>query len=396
MATNPYGWAGPSSNGGSLGNRETAIDRRTGEVFQGQVQQGSAGAPPTDRNDSYYKNQLNQPAGPYAPTSAQYQQGMNQFMTASAASNQPNSMDQYNRFSNQMSISAAGDRSRDPSGMPSTGTDPRGRDPSYPPPPFQYSQPSMENIYSSFPGGVTSDGSFDQNFWRDQKSAGAYQAYSQNMMQPLMNYYLQATGQDFQNQYNAATLNEQMRLNDMQHALAMNADSREAQALQAQMGWNERDFMEAQRQFNQQQSMTQQELDLQRQMGTGRLDLDRQIAQNQYGLGGRELDIQEQLGQGRLNLDQLLGTGRLDLDRMTAEGQLGLGRDSLELERLLGTGRLGLDTELGQGRLALDRNALEQEAQLMRERMANEMMQSRMAAFGRSQAPNFRAMNSWR
>ncbi len=217
--------------------------------------------------------------------------------------------------------------------------------------PFNYSPPSMSDTFSGFLGGSVPSGDFNEDFWRSQKSAGAFQAYSQNLMQPLMNYYLQNAGQQFQNAYNQATLNEQIRLNNLQNALAQAASGREERALAANLGFNERDFAEAQRQFNQ-----------------------------RFGLDERELALQRQLGMGRLGLDR----DSLALQRELGMGELGLGRE-----------RLGLDTRRLNLEDAYRYAALQQEADLMRQRLANELTQSRYAAFGRSQAPSFRMMNTF-
>jgi hypothetical protein len=107
--------------------------------------------------------------------------------------------------------------------------------------------------------------------------------------------------------------------------------------------------------------LDQNRLALEELLGTGRLDLDRE-------LGVRRMALEELLGTGRLDLDRELGRGqlaigqgqlaneqaRIALERFLGEGNLALGRERLGLEGELGRGRLGLDTELGRGRLSLD------------------------------------------
>ena len=160
--------------------------------------------------------------------------------------------------------------------------------------------------------------------------------------------------------------------------------------------------------------------------------------QNQYGLGQRQLENEWQLGSGnlarewqkqgndyaiaqqRVNLDQMLGSGQItnqqyanETARLDAQNQYALGQGQQEMEWQLGSGNLARQWQqmaneyaLGQGQLnfqntgqgldeAYRRSALQQEAELTRQRLQNEMTQSRYSAFGRAQAPNARAQMSW-
>lgn len=275
-----------------------------------------------------------------------------------------------------------------------------------------------DNPFNFF-GGV--DNVTNGDFWRSNKNAGAYQAYSQNFLQPMYNAWLAGDAQAFNQYYNERALGMQDWMNQQQNQLAWSGDTRENQALQAQLRFNERDFAANQERWGQEYGLNMQDantreqamrneyllgtgnIDLQRQLGMGNIDLQRQLglgdqdirrlqSQREFELGGRAATTAE----GQLALQRELGTGELGLsrDRFGLEGELG--RGNLSLQQELGRGGLALDTQRFQSDAAYRNAALAQEAALMRERIASDERNAAMNAFGRSQTPAFRQMNAWR
>lgn len=301
-------------------------------------------------------------------------------------------------------------------------------------PPSYFSYGGPPGLPSQFEGPASVPGSYN-----DKDARAKWNSWSNNYLQPMLDYQLRAGDQSFTQGYNQATLAEQQWMNRMQNALAWQGNQRENKSLGLQEQWNNRDYAENVRRFNQEQALAQlqntqqyglanraqnlselqntqqyglaqQNYGLQAELGRGGLNLqNRQFAeqqaqnQRQYGLDTRGMNLQEELGRGGLNLQNR----QFDYTQREGDRRFGLDQSRFGLESELGRGNLALQQELGRGQLGLDtrrfasdedyRNrALQQEADLMKQRMANEMTQSRYASFGRSQAPNFRAMNSWR
>lgn len=267
------------------------------------------------------------------------------------------------------------------------------------PPPAMFNYTPMTS-YAPFDMTYRGDGTMrlfpesmiDPSSFSEKDARMMWESYSGNVMQPYINFLLQADAQRYNQAYNAQALGLQAWANIMENELAYRGADREDRAMAMSERFNVRDFEESVRRFDAEQAYARDRLGLDRDLGMGRLGLDRELGMGRLGLD-------RELGMGQL----ALGRDRLGLERELGMGQLGLSRDRLGLERELGMGQLGIDRD----RLGLDTrrfeaddkfrySQLQQEADLMRERMANEMTQSRYQAFGRSQAPQFRQMASWR
>jgi hypothetical protein len=128
-------------------------------------------------------------------------------------------------------------------------------------------------------------------------------------------------------------------------------------------------------------------LALQGELGRGNLANDsrrvgnegRQI-DNNYNIANRDLALQDKLGTGQLGATNFAN----DTARLTANNQMTLGQGQLSYQdRALSTDD------------AYKRAALAQEDALTKQKLQNDMTQSRYAAFGRASAPNARAARSW-
>lgn len=263
-------------------------------------------------------------------------------------------------------------------------------------------------------------------------------SYSDNFLQPYLNYDLQKGDQAFNQQYGQWNANEQFRLNNFNMGLQgantnLNYAAFNAGLGQAQAGLEQNQFGLDTNRLNVNNQFT---------LGQGGLANERFGLENQFTLGqgnlaatNKQIDNQYSLGQGGLanerfglenqftlgnaaNANQAtsianqftLGQGNLAATNQQIANQYTLGQGGLQNERFANqTGRLGVENQFALGNRGLNlqeqqqgfqqgyqNRALQQEADLMRERYQNDLTQSRYSAFGRAQAPNFRQMNSWR
>lgn len=206
-------------------------------------------------------------------------------------------------------------------------------------------------------------------------------SYSDNYLQPKMNYDLQYNDQQFGQFANQRDFDEQRGMNRFNMNLADRGANREDAAFGYGMYSDERNFGENARQFdarlgyddralNQQGALTREGYGSQERIASGRNDVDRYgIDTNRYGM-----DLQDRQATGRLGLDTELGRGDLGLRGQTES-------------------RMGRQQNLDE---SYRRAALSQEERLMRERFQNDLTQSRYSAFGRAQAPNMRMTGGWR
>ena len=123
------------------------------------------------------------------------------------------------------------------------------------------------------------------------------------------------------------------------------------------------------------QEFNQDKFDLEKQLGLGRLGIDRQQLENALKLGLGGLDVQKgglEVSQGRLDLDTLLGTGqlgrareRLGLDQTNSDRDFQLRLDNLkqQAERIaIEQGRAEADEWYQQQQIALAKDKLKQDA----------------------------------
>lgn len=109
--------------------------------------------------------------------------------------------------------------------------------------------------------------------------------------------------------------------------------------------------------------------------------------QQQYGLQQGQAALNSELGRGNLAVSK----GELALSGELGRGNLGVAQGNLGLQRELGTGELALK----KGQQGLDENWRKTQADLTRSDQANQLTQSRYAAFGRAQAPQSKMMRNW-
>jgi hypothetical protein len=285
----------------------------------------------------------------------------------------------------------------------------------------------------------------DPSKYGDEGFRNMMEGFTNYGFNPYMNALMAQRTQQMNEQFGGWDRNEQARVNSGQMDLAYRGSAREDEALAFGQKTNQRDFGEAQRQFNAQQGLdamwktgqlSAQEyanetarISAQGQIGndkyaneTGRMGVNNQLELGRGALENdrfnndttrRNVDQQYDLGLGGLENQRYanqtqrdLGQGQLSNDGRRIDNDFSLGQGRLGLDRDLGQGRLGLDTELGRGQLGvqnrelnvrkqMQRSQLEQEADLTREKFQNDLTQSRYQAFGRAQAPNAKAVRSW-
>lgn len=220
--------------------------------------------------------------------------------------------------------------------------------------------------------------------------------------------------------------NEQQRLNNLNYSLARAGAQREDAALNFGMQTNQRDFGETQRQFDRTAGQTDyanqsQRLGIENQykLGdyanrTGRIDVEGRLANDQFGNETDRMNVQNQykLGQGALENQGFANqTGRMDVQnqyrlgqesnantRFGLENQYKLGQGQLSNDQFSNqTQRLGVENQFSLGNRGLDLQGreIDTNAQIARERMRSDEMNNRYQVFGRSQAPNTKAMRSW-
>jgi hypothetical protein len=285
----------------------------------------------------------------------------------------------------------------------------------------------------------------DPSKYGDEGFRNMMEGFTNYGFNPYMNAMMAQRTQQMNEQFGGWDRGEQQRLNTHGMGLADRSSAREDEALRFGQQTNQRDFGEAQRQFNEQQGLdhmwktgqlSAQEyanetariqaqgqlkndafanetgrmgVNNQLELGRGALENDRfnndttrQKTQNEYDLGLGNLENARFDNQTRRDL----GQGQLSNEGRRIDNDFNLGQGRLGLDKELGQGRLGLDTELGRGQLGLGNRQLDvdsqlrsrqlsQEADLTREKFQNDLTQSRYQAFGRAQAPNAKAVRSW-
>lgn len=274
-------------------------------------------------------------------------------------------------------------------------------------PQFNY-QPQANPSQGLFEAGDMED---IENY-RNQENSMMVDRYMNNYLSPMLNYGMQYNDQQFNQGMQQANFNAQQGMNQFNMGLQGRAANREDLAFNAGLMQDRRNFGENQYQYRDQAALSREQLAGQNAYQSGQIGIGQQqnantaIAnQNQYLLGQQQnnntlYNYQNQLRLGQEsnrntatnNANQFsLGQAANANTRYSAEQQAAFNRGQLGL----GQGRLNLDTR---GQTLDDRfryRDLAQQDQLARANMQNQLTQSRYQAFGRSQAPNFRAASSW-
>lgn len=260
----------------------------------------------------------------------------------------------------------------------------------------------------------------DVNWLQTDKNERAMAAWNQFVMPSVDQAYNM-----WSDQRNYAS-NEQFRTRELNQQ-----DFRDATS--AGLGWAQFGLDEQAQQQANEQFLRQ--IELERQLGMGRLDVDRGYTQgmlsnqrmeaNQnYALGNADIamrqyiaDQENRLANSQLAWEQAMGRANIDLARQELgyQGQMTEAEIAdMRARQQLAKRQLGLETELGRGRLSLDQYMGYESAALARQRFMQEGLQfnrsleeqrraaiareendrraAAWAAFGRAQAPNVRFM----
>lgn len=285
------------------------------------------------------------------------------------------------------------------------GGGPGGLDPGYAGP---TGQANIQDLFSSYlSGGLNTPAKYGDEGFRNMMEG--FQNY---FATPMFNQYLADRTQGYNEFADARNFTEQQQINDFNELMARQASGREDRALDFGMRTNQRDFTEGQRQFNATNANERFGLD------TNRMDVQNRLAlgQGQLSNDRRGQDINRELGLAGINQDRYDTDARTRVDMRGHDitRELGLGSLANDKARIGNdrfaneTGRMDVQNRmtLGQGQLgfqnreldvndAFRRQQLAQDADLSRERMKNDLTQTRYQTFGRSAAPNFRAAMSW-
>ena len=264
--------------------------------------------------------------------------------------------------------------------------------------------------------------------YKSQENRMGLSSYSDNYLQPYLNYQLQAGDQAYNQQYGAWNANQTAAMNQYNMGLQDRQQSLQEQAYNASL-----------QQFGATNDYNYADLNARTGLGYAGLTSQETIAGGQQAVDRYGIDTTAKTAAGQQSVDRYgidttakTAAGQQSVDRYgidttakTAAGQQSVDRYGIDTTAKTAAGqqsvdRYGIDTTAGTARYGVDtsartaanqlqfqykgqtldesyrRAAMAQDAALTREKYNNDLTQSRYSAFGRSQAPSFRAVNSWR